>query len=238
MFTLEENFRSDEFYTFQTDFYLKGIFYFFGVIILLEILRSQISEVELLQLVPGFYFFIFFIAFLFLIIVSNFLFRFPIEIDNLKGYGTHITSKMEINIGLKFSFFLFSSVLIFVLNTVIPLSLDSFSSSGEKTLQNTWSLGEVILLESILLFFLISISQIPVLFFFTFNNRLSIELVSQFWKLLGFWMTVIAGFLTPTLDGYTQINFACATFFFYLLIVNFLQKRLFLKFNIFLPFGS
>ena len=238
MFFVDDNFSQDASYSFQFDFYLRGVCYFLGVIILLEILRNQITEVDLLQLIPGFYFFIFLLAVLFLVYVSYFIGHFPFEIDILKEYGTNMRSKMLMNIFFKFSFLLFFTLLLILINNVIPLSLDTFSISVEKNLQNTWSLGEVILVEILLLMFLISISQLPLYFFFNFHTLIRIESVSQFWKLIGFGMTVLAGFLTPTLDGYTQVSFALSSFLFYLLVVNFLQKRTFLKFYFFLPFGS
>ena len=238
MFALDDTFLSEIFYVIQTDFYMKGIVYFTGVILFFEILRSQISEVDILQLIPGIYFLLFFVSFLLLIFSSDLLFRLPIEIDNLKSYGTKVTSKVEMNILLKISFLLFFSLLIAVLNTVIPLSLDSFNSSGEKTLENTWSLDEVLSIEIILGVILIIISQIPLFFIINFNTQKVITILSQFWKILVFAITLIAGFLTPTLDGYTQISFALSSFSFYLFIVNFLQKRMLLKLNVFLPFGS
>jgi hypothetical protein len=237
MFTLDENFDSDFVSTRQSDFYGKGIVYFFGVILFFEILRNQISEIDLLQLIPGFYFFLFFISFLFFIIFSDFFLRIPLEIDNIKGYGTKLKNKMELNILLKFSFFLFSTLLGIILNTVIPLSLDSFNSSSQKTLENTWSINEVLYVEITLLIVLIIISQIPLFFVFNFNTQNFIRLLSQFWKILVILITLVAGFLTPTLDGYKQVSFAISTFSFYLLIVNILQKRMLLKLNIFLPFG-
>ena len=238
MFALDDTFLSEIFYVIQTDFYMKGSVYFTGVIHFFEILRSQISEVDILQLIPGIYFLLFFVSFLLLIFSSDLLFRLPIEIDNLKSYGTKVTSKVEINILLKISFLLFFSLLIAVLNTVIPLSLDSFNSSGEKTLENTWSLDEVLSIEIILGVILIIISQIPLFFIINFNTQKVIAILSQFWKILVFAITLIAGLLTPTLDGYTQISFALSSFSFYLFIVNFLQKRMLLKLNVFLPFGS
>lgn len=238
MFALDDTFLSEIFYVIQTDFYMKGIVYFTGVILFFEILRSQISEVDILQLIPGIYFLLFFVSFLLLIFSSDLLFRLPVEIDNLKSYGTKVTSKVEMNILLKISFLLFFSLLIAVLNTVIPLSLDSFNSSGEKTLENTWSLDEVLSIEIILGVILIIISQIPLFFIINFNTQKVIAILSQFWKILVFAITLIAGLLTPTLDGYTQISFALSSFSFYLFIVNFLQKRMLLKLNVFLPFGS
>lgn len=238
MFALDDTFLSEIFYVIQTDFYVKGIVYFTGVILFFEILRNQISEVDILQLIPGIYFLLFFISFLVLIFSSDLLFRLPIEIDNLKSYGTKVTSKVEMNILLKMSLLLFFTLLITVLNTVIPLSLDSFNSSGEKTLENTWSLDEVLSIEITLGVILSIISQIPLFFIINFNTQKVVAILSQFWKILIFSITLIAGLLTPTLDGYTQISFALASFSFYLFILNFLQKRILLKFNVFLPFGS
>lgn len=63
MFTLDDTFSVDSIYINQGDYYGKVFFYFFGVISFFELLRTQISEVELLQLVPGFYFFLFFVFF-------------------------------------------------------------------------------------------------------------------------------------------------------------------------------
>lgn len=237
MFTLDDTFLSEIFYVVQTDFYMKGIIQFIGVILFFEILRSQISEVEILQLIPGLYFFLFFVLFLIFIFSSDFIFRLPIEIDNLKSYGTKVTSKVEINIFFKISTFLLSFLLLSILNSVIPLSLDSFNSSSEKTLENTWSLDEVLAIEITLGVILLIISQVPLFFIFNFNTQKVITIVSEFWKYLIFGITLIAGFLTPTLDGYTQISFSCAAFSFYLFIVNFLQKRALLKLNVFLPFG-
>ena len=164
--------------------------------------------------------------------------RVPSEIDNLKVSGTRVTNKIELNILLKISFFLFSVLIFIILNSVLPLSLDSFNSSGEKTLDNTWSFSEVLGLELILLLILTIISQVPLFFILNFNTQKVIVVLSQFWKFLIFIITLIAGFLTPTLDGYTQISFALSSFLFYLFIINVLQKRTLLKLNIFLPFGS
>jgi hypothetical protein len=238
MFVVEETFLALNPYTFQTDFYTKVGFCFLGVILFFEILRNQISEIDLLQLVPGFYFLLFFIFFLVLIFVSENFFRLVLEIDNLNGSGTKVTTKMDLNILFKFIFFSLSSLLGISLNSIIPLSLDSFNYSGEKTLENIWSLNEVVFLEIILLSILIIISQIPVFFLINFNSQKIINLVSNYWKILIVCMMIISGFLTPTLDGYTQINFAASAFLFYLVIINFLQKRLLLKLNFFSFFGS
>jgi hypothetical protein len=237
MFTLDDTFFEDFYYKPQIDFYLKIIFYVFGVFLFLEILRTQIPEIEILQLVPGFYFFCFFFLFLFLIFISDFFFRIPKDLDATKAYGTKMFFKMEYFILYKLSIFFVTLLLFTVLNSVIPLSLDSFRSSGEKTLENTWSLSEVIGLEIVLLFILLVISQIPLFFLIAFNSSRLTAIVSRYWRILSFVITILAGFLTPTLDGYTQISFAGSTFLFYLLIINFLQKKSLVKFNSFLAYG-
>jgi hypothetical protein len=238
MFTIDFSFLQDLLYCIQTDFYVKALLYFLGITGLFELVRSQISEVDLLQLVPGFYFFLFFLSFIFLIFFSEFLFLLPSELETTKAYGTKTKTRFEILIFTKLSFFLGSSIFILILNTIVPLSLDSFNISGEKTLENTWSLTEVIFLELVLIVLLVLISQIPIFFVYSFNTQLLIVELIQFWKILLFVLTLIAGFLTPTLDGYTQISFTSAAFLFYLLIVNFLQKRLIFKPMGFIPFGS
>jgi hypothetical protein len=225
-------------YTIQNDFYLKFCSYFFGIIVFFEMLRNQISEISLYQLIPGFYLFLFLIFFVFLLYFSEIFLRLPFEIDSLKDRGTKTISKLEILIFFKFGFFLLSTLLFFCLQTIIPLSLESFNDSGEKTLENAWSFSEVILLEVILLLILIVISQIPLFFSLNFETQKTSDLLSQFWKLLILILTIFAGFFTPTLDGYTQVAFATFIFSFYLLIINFLQKRILLKKNFFFSFGN
>ena len=64
MFCLDGNFLLETFYIVSFDFYGKIFLLFFGVLLFLEGIRSQIPEIDLLQLVPGFYFFLCFIVFL------------------------------------------------------------------------------------------------------------------------------------------------------------------------------
>jgi hypothetical protein len=55
MFNLDEPLVINNSYFVQRDLYLKAFLYSFGVIIFIEIVRSQIAEIDLLQLIPGFY---------------------------------------------------------------------------------------------------------------------------------------------------------------------------------------
>jgi hypothetical protein len=238
MFSLDQNFFSEIFYLSKIDFYFKPFICFLGIFLFLEGIRNQISEIDLLQLVPGFYFFLCFILFLIFLFLSELILRIPLQIDSIQSIGTKTKNKMELNILLKLSFFLFSNLLLLIVNTILPLSLDYFNNSGEKTLENIWSLNEVILLEVIFLILLLFLSQTPLFFLINFNTKKTIKILSQFWKILILGITIAAGFFTPTLDGYTQLSFASFTLSFYLFLVNSLQKKLFLKLNIFVPFGA
>jgi hypothetical protein len=238
MFSLDENFFLEIVSLTCVDFYPVILGYLSGIFLFLEGTRSQIPDIELLQLVPGSYFLLCLLSLILFSLQSQLLNRIPFELDLVKSIGTKIKNKMEINILLTISFFLFSNVVLISSNTIIPLSLDYFINSGEKTLQNFWSLTEVIELETLIFLFLILFSQIPLFFISNGNTLQLVKIVSKFWKLLLFLMTIVAGILTPTLDGSTQLNFVSFILSFYLFLVNSVQKKSFLKFNIFLSFGG
>jgi len=107
MFTFDESFDYDPTYELQRDYYGRFFISIVGVILFFEFLKGQISEIDLLQLIPGLYFFLFFIFLLLSVIFANFLFRSAIQIDNLKVYGSKIESKIKMGILLKLSFFFF-----------------------------------------------------------------------------------------------------------------------------------
>ena len=148
MFNLEETFDLSLTYSNQKDFYLRGIFYFLGVITFLEMIRSQLAEVNLLQLIPGYYYYIFFFSFLFLIFFSTILIQILPIIDKSKYFGTKLYEKIDLITKSKISFSLVFIIISLVLNSLIPISFDSFSSSGEKTIGNSWSFENLINLES------------------------------------------------------------------------------------------
>jgi hypothetical protein len=70
MLNLEETLSIIPSYLVQRDLYVKAFVYAGGVLIFID-LRGQISEVNILQLIPGFYFFSFLFLFLFLLFLSN-----------------------------------------------------------------------------------------------------------------------------------------------------------------------
>ena len=61
MFNLDETFLLNNSYVVQKDLYLKSFLYSFGVFSFIDLLRGQVAEIELLQLVPGFYLILLFI---------------------------------------------------------------------------------------------------------------------------------------------------------------------------------
>ena len=63
MLNLDETFELNNTYVVQRDLYLKGFLYSFGVVIFIELIRGQVAEVNLLQLIPGFYLIVLFISF-------------------------------------------------------------------------------------------------------------------------------------------------------------------------------
>lgn len=231
MLNLEETLEILPSYVTQRDLYLKAVVYACGIFVFIEFLRAQIAEVNILQLIPGFYFFLLLVSFLFLLFLSNFIIRIPFEIDRRKTWGTKTTTKTEIFILLKFCFFVFSAGMFIVLNTIIPISLDFFNSTGEKTLENTWSFGEVLGLEIFLLFVLSLLFQIPIIFVIGKYTEKTVKLFPEAWKPLSLIIFVLSGIVTPTIDGYTQLSLALAAFSLYIMVITILLKRLNIKSN-------
>jgi Sec-independent protein secretion pathway component TatC len=231
MLNLDETLYLTDSYTKQKDFYLKSFLYSFGVLIFVDILRNQVSEVNLLQLIPGFYLILLFFSFLFLVINSDFISGFSKDLDNKKEFGTKTLNKIDLFVLNRFSFFFLSIILLFVLNSVIPLSLDSFNSYGEKTLENIWSFDEVLSLEIILLIILIALYQVPILIVTYVSTEKDSQILPEYWKSLSLIIFLISGFLTPTIDGYTQLSFSFSAISLYFILINLIQKRVNVRFN-------
>jgi hypothetical protein len=231
MLNLEETLDLFPSYLTQRDLYLKAFVYAFGVFVFIDFLRGQVSEVNILQLIPGFYFFLLLVSFLFLVILSNVIVRTPFEIDKKKTWGTKTTTKNELVVLLKFCFFIFSTGMITVLNTIIPISLDFFNSTGEKTLENTWSFGEVLNLEIFLLLILSILFQLPVFLVFGRYNEKTVKIFPKIWRPLSLIIFILSGVITPTIDGYTQLSLASAAFSLYLIVITILTKRINIKSN-------
>lgn len=226
MYNVEETFELKIYYFFKRDLYISAFLFAFTVNTFIDLVRGQVPEVNILQLIPGFYLFVFFLGFLFLVYFSFLFFQMPSTLDDSLIGGTKTFEKNQRKILLKFGFLLFSCQLILILNTVVPLSLECFNAYGEQTLENIWSFDEVVTLEVILLNVLVILSQTPLFLVSKLSNPGSIKKLSTSWRGITFLIILISGFLTPTIDGYTQISFAISTLSLYLVLINFSKKRI------------
>jgi len=231
MINLDETFFLNFYYLKHKDFYFKGFFYAIGVVTVLNILRAQVSEVNLLQLVPGVYLFLLFIFLLLILLFSSFFLQVGKWSDITRSFGLKTSYKPSLRIMLKGCFIFLFGTLSISLNTLVPLSLDSFYSYGEKTLENVWSFDQVLFLELLLLIILTTLSQFPIFGIFTFNNENDLTFLPKYWKNLSFFIFVLAGIVTPTIDGYTQLSFAASAVSLYLIVINIVEKRISPRFN-------
>jgi Sec-independent protein secretion pathway component TatC len=231
MLNLDETLLTNTAYTKQRDLYIRVLAFSLAVIVFVEILRAQVSEVNILQLIPGYYLILLLFSLVFLVVSSNFFNSLFISNDEKRSLGTKTKSRLETTSLLRFSVFLFFACLITIFNSVIPLSLDSFNNYGEKTLENVWSFDEVLGLEITLFIILVVISQIPVIVVANFSNEKDVNTFPEYWKGLSLFIFVIAGILTPTIDGYTQLSFAISAVSLYFLIINITEKKVNVKFS-------
>lgn len=238
MLNLDETLVTLSNYNRQKDIILRGIGYCVGASIFLETVRSQIPETNILQLVPGFYLFLLLLSFLFLVYFSDLFTYLSLKGESKRESGTKTVNKMKFHLLMKTKFFLFSIIVLTLLQTVIPLSLDSFTSYSDITIENIWSFNEVINLEIILLSILTILSQLPIIAISNFTTEKDTIYFPGIWKVGSFFIFVASGVLTPTIDGYTQISFAFSAIFLYLFVLTIIQKRITVKNSFFSVIGS
>lgn len=237
MLNLEENFFLTRAYVLRDDAISKILSYSTIVIIFLQTLRSQLPEIDLLQLIPGFYLIFLLTSFILLVFFSVIFLQIPNLIETKKGFGIKTLGRMKLSNFFRIFFIFFFSLLSISLNTIIPTSLESFNSYGEKTLENFWSFNEVINIEILLLFSLVFISQFPIISSIYLKGEKNLKKLPKLWRFISFLSAIFAGFATPTIDGYTQISFSIAIIFMYFLLIVILEKRIILKFKGFLRLG-
>jgi hypothetical protein len=238
MLNLDETILINNSYVVQRDLYVRGISYACAIFIFVDLVRGQISEVNLLQLIPGLYLVLLFISFLFLVYFSDLWILVPFRLDNDKSLGTKTSNRIARYIIAKSSLSLFLGGLVIILNTVIPLSLDSFNSYGERNLENIWTFEDVIGLEITLLFILITLSQVPLIIGSIYSTEKDANRFPDVWRILSLSIFILSGILTPTIDGYTQLAFSASAVSLYLLIISFLEKRVNIKYSATLTLGS
>ena len=238
MLNLDETLLINNSYSVQRDLYVRGIAYGCTIVIFVDIVRGQISEVNLLQLIPGLYLVLLFSAFLFLVYFSNLWLLVPFKLDQDKSLGTKTINRMVRYVTAKTSLSLFLVGLIIILNTVIPLSLDSFNSYGERSLENIWAFEDVIGLEITLLTILIFLGQTPIIIASIYTNEKDANKFPEFWRILSLIIFILSGILTPTIDGYTQLAFSASAVSLYLIIISLLEKRVIIKYSTTLSLGA
>jgi Sec-independent protein secretion pathway component TatC len=98
-------------------------------------------------------------------------------------------------------------------------------------LDNLWSFDEVIGVEIILAYVVLTLSQFPNLATFNLSTERDINTLPEFWRDFSFLAFVISGIITPTIDGYTQLSFAFSGISLYLVILLNSMKRINQKFS-------
>lgn len=230
MLNLDETLLVNSYYASQRDFIFKSFGYSIGAIVFITIVRAQIPEVDLLQLVPGFYLVLIFSSFAALTFLSQIIFCVPQEFDAGKFFGTKTLFKLQYALLIKESYCFFFLALISATNFLIPLSLDCFNSYAEGSLENVWSFDETINLALILLILLLFASQITSFASFFLSNEKDANSIPRFWKILTLFSTISAGVVTPTVDGNTQLNFSIFSITLYLFLIHIIEKRANAKF--------
>lgn len=231
MFSLDEAFLGTSIYLEQIDISWKALNLALGVFTVVEFVRSQVPEIEVLQLIPGLYLLLLFFAWIVLVFFANIFQQIPFEVDNRKLCGTKTLDKIELGTISKASLFIAFIQILINLNTVIPIGLDSFNSYGERTLENIWSLDDVIALESYFLVIIAILSQTPVLILLNPSSEKYAIKLPGVWRAIGTICFIIGGIVTPTIDVVTQISFASSTFCLYVLLISIVAKRLNLKYR-------
>jgi hypothetical protein len=238
MLNLEESLDELVFYNQQRDLLFKTLSYSLGVFIFVELIRNLVSEINLLQLVPGFYLLFLFFSLVLVIIFSELLNRLPIEIDIQKSFGTKTNKKAQFFLFSKFAFLCIFGIISFLFTSIIPLSLDSFNSYGEKTIESIWSFAEVVNLEILFFFVLLIIVQFPFVGISSWTNEKTTVALLKLFKLVSFFIFLFSGVLTPTIDGYTQLSFSFFSILLYGFLMNILEKRILVKFSDLLGLNS
>ena len=231
MFSLDRTYVTKSSYFKQTDFYFKAIGLACGVFFVVDYIRAQTPEIEVLQLIPGLYLFLLFLSWVFLTFSTIFLERIPMELDAKKSSGTKTINRLDLGSIVNGGLVLATNQLLINVNTVIPIALDSFNSYGEKTLENIWSLDEIVSLEIYLLFVIILLSQVPILIGLSFTTQDFILRLPRVWRFVGVSCFTIGGVVTPTIDAVTQVAFAASTYSLYLAFIAISNRRLNIKYK-------
>lgn len=231
MLNLDETVTINSSYNVTRDLYLQAFGYGFPAAVVVDFIRAQVPEINLLQLIPGYYLLLLFSFFVILVVGSDLLLRITPEIDAKKAWGTKTSTKMQSIISFKYILMFSILATILVFNIIFPLSLDSFSTFDGDTLENTWSYYDVNKLETALLCILISTGQFPVFGMLKLTTEKDFIILPEYWKTVSLIAFILSGIVTPTVDGVTQLNFAFSGISLYFLLIFLIHKRLSIKLN-------
>lgn len=211
-------------YPYQNSGFIKFFGFLIGGVKFLDFLRFQVSEITLLQLVPGVYFSLLFVSFGCLLFFSFTIVNVIRKNDWVKKGGTRLVIKIFIKKITLFTSQYIGGAVFLLFNLIIPLSFESFSLLATATFANFWELNEFFNLESSLGTYLYLLSQFPLIAIGPEYSLLDFYFSPLFTRDYLFSTTVTAGLFTPTLDVTTQINFILMGIGFYLIISSLLQK--------------
>lgn len=212
-------------YEFQEENLLKVFQFSAPLFFFTEFVYSFIPEIKLFQLDPGVYIFYLFLSLIYFFLFNFFFFSIPKRIEGERKQGTKTLAKQKSFLLIRFSLTFLFFFTFFSLNTIIPLSFDSFSNYSKETFDNRWSVDEVIFLARSLTQLAIFVSQLPVLGSLFITEEFSYHLLPFFWREITFFSFLIGGIFTPTVDAGTQSFFAFSTLGLYLLLLNSVGKR-------------
>lgn len=198
---------------------------FVGGLGALELLRSQTCEIDLIQIVPGYFLFLLFICCLLVGFSSLIQCTIPFKLDKKDLIGSKTSFRANSELYFSFSSVLFFIFILLAINSLLPIGLDSFEEYGESTLDALWSFDEILAIETVLITALLSLSQSPLTVLPVLIEEEDFSEFFFFWKQIIFFIVIVAGLLTPTVDAYTQSTLASYGIGLYLGIFTFVQKR-------------
>ena len=211
-------------YPYQNSELFKFIGFFIGGVIFLDFLRFQVSEITLLQLIPGVYFSLLLTSSLSFLFFSLTIIKIIRENDWLKRGGTRLAVRIFVRQIILFTSQYIVGAFFLLFNIIIPLSFESFSLFVSATFVNFWELNQFYNLESSLGTYIYILAQFPLFAIGPEYNVIDFSLAKAFTRDYLFSLTVIAGLFSPTLDVTTQINFILVGIGLYFIISSFLKK--------------
>ena len=224
MLNLLETLEIYNVYLSQSETIIKFIMYSFGTFACIDYLRDQIPEIPLLQLVPGLFLAILVNAYFYILIFSFFLTDTASGSDGESKLGTKTLFSLNYKLDFKSLIPLLFLGFAFLLNVIFPISFDSLSSVGDKTIDNNWPIEKFSSIEFGLTVLLILILQLPLILSLPLYSEKFVKKLPFYQKDYIFVMSVVSGVLTPTIDIATQINFIIISVSLYNLVISLLKK--------------